>query len=50
MEEAQIDKSQVQVLNINTDPVGLFTIPKGKHIKYKKELHTIEKEAPELKL
>ena len=35
------------VANINPEPIGIFTLPNHKHLKYKKTLENILKETPE---
>ena len=36
----------LQILNINPEPIGIFTLPVEKHLNYKKSLQLIEKKAP----
>ena len=41
------DKISSQLFNINPEPIGLFTLPFEKHVRYKKEIELIFKEIPE---
>ena len=36
-----------EIFNINPEPIGLFTLPTEKHIRYKKEIQHILENAPE---
>ena len=36
----------LQVANINPEPIGIFTLPSSKHLKYKESIKLINKQAP----
>ena len=46
MNEVKNNSTQFQIVNINPEPIGVFTLPKEKHLSYKKILWTIWNESP----
>tara|TARA_Y100001968_G_scaffold146209_1_gene133680 strand:+ start:1963 stop:2658 length:696 start_codon:yes stop_codon:yes gene_type:complete len=47
MDIRENENTSIKIININPEPIGIITLPRNKHLKYKKEIKKIWKTASE---